>query len=151
VESLASYATRAGADPAQLLGAMLDEVLGGSWMYSSHGRRGALARLERQGAGAERVLIATDDLGERPAGFLEWSMPPRTTAAFVDDVGVLRPARGQGWGKRLVGAALAAMRVAGATTVGLDVDKTNAAALGLYGAFGFVETGCVRYMSIGLR
>lgn len=61
--------------------------------------------------------------------------------AEVITVGVLPAARGKGFAGRLLAAALAAAREAGAAAVFLEVAADNAPALALYRAAGFTPVG----------
>ncbi|MAE69464.1 MAG: hypothetical protein CME06_03225 [Gemmatimonadetes bacterium] len=149
VETLASYADRKTFSPAATLGALLDEALGGTWMFRPHGERGATDRLARHGAGAERVLVAVDAKSDEAVGFIEWSLRPGNEA-FLDDIGVREIARRQGWGRRLMKAGLSAMSTEGARRVRLDVDNENRPARWLYRRFGFHDVGTVRYLALRL-
>jgi ribosomal protein S18 acetylase RimI-like enzyme len=133
-----------------VLGELLDATLGDTWMYQPHGVRGAAERLARPTAGAERVLLGIDRESACPVGYFEWSLQtPRD--ASLDDIGVLRSYRRQGWGRRLMREGLAAMRAEGARRALLDVDRRNVAARWLYRRLGFVESGTVRYVALRLR
>jgi GNAT superfamily N-acetyltransferase len=57
---------------------------------------------------------------------------------WILQLGVARPARGRGLGRALLGTAADRLAAAGVLEVGLSVDATNAAALSLYQAAGFV-------------
>ncbi len=149
VESLASFAERKATSPAATLGALLDEALGGTWMYRPHGERGAAGRLSRDGAGAERVIVGIDLQSDEAVGFIEWSLRPGQEA-FLDDIGVREIARRRGWGRRMMKAGLSAMTAAGARRVRLDVDNENLAARWLYRRLGFHDIGTVRYLALRL-
>lgn len=150
VITLEQYCQRTGARPAVVLGTLLDEVLGDKWMYQAHGERGAAERLERAAAGAERVLLGLERTNGEPVAFFEWHREA-PTRAFLDDIGVCKKARRQGWGRRMMREGLAAMEAEGALTTLLDVDRENQAARWLYRRLGFVETGTVRYLALRLH
>jgi ribosomal protein S18 acetylase RimI-like enzyme len=59
---------------------------------------------------------------------------------LLEDLYVASPARGAGLGRALVQAAIERARTRGCRRVELDVNESNAAALALYGAFGFSTT-----------
>lgn len=59
---------------------------------------------------------------------------------LVEDVFVTAEARGSGLGRTLVEAAMQRARERGARRMELDVNERNAAALALYGSFGFSAT-----------
>jgi ribosomal protein S18 acetylase RimI-like enzyme len=58
---------------------------------------------------------------------------------LVEDVYVQPDARGRGLGRALVSFAIERARARGARRLELDVAEDNAAALALYGSFGFVD------------
>jgi GNAT superfamily N-acetyltransferase len=60
-----------------------------------------------------------------------------TDDCCIEDVFVRESARGNGLGRALVAAALDRARARGCTRVELDTNEENAAALALYGSFGF--------------
>lgn len=146
-ETLDSFASRMGEEPSRVLGSLMDKIFAHTWMYRAHGEPGAAQRLGRQGAGAGRVLLAIDELYDRPQGFLEWSAPGTGQEAFIDELGVLASGRRQGLGGRLLSTGLAEIRRSGARVVGLDVDQSNRAARALYERAGFEEVGRIRYLS----
>ncbi len=149
IEPLGDHAQRTGRDPAAILGELLDEVLGDTWMYHPHGERGGAERLAREGAGAERVLIGVGADSGEAEGFFEWSRRSEREA-FLDDIGVRARVRGRGWGRRLMKAGLSAMAAEGAETVRLDVDRENRAARWLYRRLGFYDVGTIRYLALRL-
>ncbi|HEX9039003.1 MAG TPA: GNAT family N-acetyltransferase [Ktedonobacterales bacterium] len=65
-------------------------------------------------------------------------------------MGVVAAARNQGVGRRLIEAAISYARAAGAPSLFLKVDPTNAIAIALYRRMGFVETG-ERERAISMR
>ena len=65
-------------------------------------------------------------------------VPPE---AELITISVLPSARGQGLGRALLRETIAAAQTAGASTLFLDVDATNTAALALYRSAGFSEIG----------
>lgn len=76
-----------------------------------------------------------------PAGYAllryRHSMWAAGTEATLEDLFVLPAMRGQGFGKGLVGFALARARARACTTVGLDTNERNAVSTGIYRSFGF--------------
>ncbi len=65
-------------------------------------------------------------------------IPPE---AELITISILPTARKQGHGRHLLNRSLEAVQAAGATTVFLDVDAANTAALSLYQSAGFTEFG----------
>jgi len=99
-------------------------------------------------AGVERLLedVATEfllgspDPDAPPAGVVQLRFRQSIWMArdcLIEDVYVDDAARGAGLGRALLAGALERARVRGCRRAELDVSEDNAAALALYGAFGF--------------
>ncbi len=71
---------------------------------------------------------------------------PNTGARHVGvlGMGIVRECRGQGLGRRLLGALLDRARAAGLEKIELAVYASNHAAISLYRSFGFQDEGCKR-------
>lgn len=105
-------------------------------------------------AGVERLLgdpdteflLATpgDDGGGEPAGVAQlrfrYGVWRAAGDCLLEDLFVDEAARGAGLGRALVAATLARARARGCRRVELDANEHNAAALRLYGSFGFSAT-----------
>ena len=112
---------RAGAGDLSALADLHASAFSPGWSAAEIAALGAVALVED---GAGLILVRT------VAGEAE-----------VLTVGVRPEARGAGAGRRLVQAALEAVRADGAERVFLEVAEDNLAALRLYDGFGFVEVG----------
>ena len=112
---------RAGAGDLSALADLHASAFSPGWSAAEIAALGAVALVED---GAGLILVRT------VAGEAE-----------VLTVGVRPEARGTGAGRRLVQAALEAVRADGAERVFLEVAEDNLAALRLYDGFGFVEVG----------
>jgi diamine N-acetyltransferase len=88
--------------------------------------------LEAPGAGL--VLARVDDV---PVGFAAWYRPAEPATTKLDKLYVLQEHHGQGIGRRLVGHVAAAASADAASTLILNVNKRNAAAIAAYRRFGF--------------
>jgi GNAT superfamily N-acetyltransferase len=90
----------------------------------------------------EFLLAAVD--GEPAAGVIQlryrWGIWRAGGDVLIEDVFVDERARGAGLGRALVAAALERARERGCRRAELDVNEANAAALALYGSFGFSAT-----------
>ena len=84
-----------------------------------------------------RWLVAERD-GEILGYVGSQTVPPE---ADVMNLAVAEPARGQGLGRALMAALMAALADEGIFELGLEVRASNAPALALYGALGFQEAG----------
>jgi len=114
---------------AEVIAALRGECFDDAW--SGESIRGLL----RTPGTAALLAVA----GEVPAGFILCRVAADEAEVLVVAV---RPAlRGLGLGGRLLDAALARVRAAGAARVFLEVGVDNAPALGLYRSRGFAEVG----------
>ena len=87
---------------------------------------------------------------ERVVGYVVADLVPNHGEGLghVKDLAVAEECRGHGVGKRLLSEALRRMATNGATSVKLEVRRSNEAALSLYRSFGFEHAGTVpRYYS----
>ena len=103
-------------------------------------------------AGVERLLddrdteflLAAPHDGAPPAGVAQlrfrWGLWRAGGDLLLEDLYVQDEARGAGLGRALVGLALERARARGCRRAELDVNEANAAALALYGSFGFSAT-----------
>lgn len=99
------------------------------------------ADFERELSAPENILLiaVAAENGRRVCGFFAGRVVVGELEIF--DVVVAADARRKGVGAALVGAALAAARVAGATRAVLEVRAGNGAATALYRRFGFRVSG----------
>lgn len=86
-----------------------------------------------------RCLVATDGPSGAPVGFILLSGPMPETEIL--SVAVAGARRSEGIARKLVEAALGALAAEGFTTVFLEVEEGNMAALRLYARTGFHEIG----------
>ncbi|SKC41879.1 GNAT family N-acetyltransferase [Krasilnikoviella flava] len=120
-----------------------EQVASGRWPWEGAVRRARdeSAQLLPQGPDTERMLVrlAVGADGE-PVG-RSWVAlePPHCLPgiAFLYDIEVLEPRRGQGLGRALLTATEDAARQAGATALELNVFGRNAAAVALYDSAGY--------------
>jgi ribosomal protein S18 acetylase RimI-like enzyme len=85
------------------------------------------------------VLVLEDEDEQRIMGVI--GLHEETGGVLGLGMWILREARGQGWGRRLVEQALDAAREAGARKVVLEVFPENGRALALYASSGFEVEG----------
>lgn len=81
--------------------------------------------------------------GTNMAGFgiVEWTPSIRGLSAYIQTIEVLPGNRGQGAGRELLRRLEQSARDTGAITLWLHVDATNATAIALYEAHGFLPVG----------
>jgi GNAT superfamily N-acetyltransferase len=91
------------------------------------------------------ILLVLRDGGGAGAGYavltFGFSLERGGRTALLDELYVLPAARGQGFGRAAVGAALEAARAAGCAAVHLEVDRVNRRARRLYASLGFADAG----------
>lgn len=131
----------AGLDEAEVVGALLidfrDEL--GSGRPSDNA---VLAGVERlmEDVNTEYLLASPDD-DAPPSGVAQlrfrFSVWEAATDCWLEDLFVRPAARRRGVASALLDAALERARVRGCRRVELDTNEENAAALALYGSFGF--------------
>jgi [ribosomal protein S18]-alanine N-acetyltransferase len=126
---MASELREARSDDAEAIARLAAETLPEAWTASAY--RAALAR-----EGRAAFVIAD---GRKLFGF---ALALRAAdEAELHSIAVAEGVRGCGLGRRLLDAALDALRGAGAREVFLEVRRSNAAALALYAATGFRARG----------
>jgi len=74
-------------------------------------------------------------------GVVEWTPSIRGLSAYIQTIEVLPASRGRGMGRELLERLECSARGAGAVTLWLHVDATNARAIRLYDAHGFLPVG----------
>lgn len=74
-------------------------------------------------------------------GVVGWTPSIRGLSAYIQTIEVLPTYRGRGAGKELLKRIESSARTAGASTLWLHVDATNATAIRLYESHGFAEVG----------
>lgn len=130
-------------DAAQLAEQMKAVVDEGRWLATESDRTiDQLTAMFRAGLEEGHILFVLEDdsrvvgaIGAHPTG-----------AAGVLDLGmsILAEHRGQGWGRRLLDAALAAAEAEGVRKITLEVFPDNGRAIALYAAAGFQVEGLKR-------
>jgi len=97
------------------------------------------AALDPHGLPRRIAMVAELDEAGGPAGFAVASrVGPE---AELEAIAVAADAQRRGVARSLLGALAAELQMAGADVLLLEVRASNAAALSLYGSFGFVESG----------
>lgn len=74
-------------------------------------------------------------------GIVEWTPSIRGLSAYIQTIEMLDTYRGQGAGRELLRRLEGSATAAGASTLWLHVDATNAAAIRLYESHGFAHVG----------
>ncbi len=119
-----------------------EQVSAGNWPADSAEEigRAEMARLLPQGGDTPGMAILSAFDGERRVGHVWLHLEPRiatTGEAWIYDIAVAEDLRGRGYGRRLLSAAEAEARRAGATHLALNVFGDNAVARSLYESAGY--------------
>jgi ribosomal protein S18 acetylase RimI-like enzyme len=120
----------------------LEQVSAGNWPEDSADElgRAEIARLLPQGGDTPGMAILSAFDGELRVGHVWLQLEPRIAAtgeAWIYDIAVAEDLRGRGYGRRLLTAAEAEARRAGATYLALNVFGDNAVARSLYESSGY--------------
>ncbi|MFD6177485.1 MULTISPECIES: GNAT family N-acetyltransferase [unclassified Isoptericola] len=120
-----------------------EQVAAGRWPWEGSVRRAReeSAALLPRGLATEGMLVRVGvDADGEPVGRAWVALdPPHCLpgVAFLYDIEVLEPRRGQGFGRALLTATEDAAREAGATALELNVHGRNATAMALYDSSGY--------------
>jgi ribosomal protein S18 acetylase RimI-like enzyme len=87
-----------------------------------------------------RIVVGEDDAGERVGILWIGPNPDGVGPAWVFEIEVEEPRRGQGWGRALMREAERLAREDGHAELGLNVFGSNAVARGLYESLGYEAT-----------
>ena len=125
---------------AEQIKAVADE---GRWIATEGGSVEDIAERWRATFAEDQILLVLEDAGRIVGGI--GIHPSGVEGVHILGMSILEAFRGQGWGRKLVLAALDEARARGVVKVVLEVWPDNGRAIALYGSIGFEIEGYKRH------